>query len=276
MNFQEQIRIHLGLYKSNVLGVVEKVIYNYKGKEHIYSHILPTNKCKLNIIDTYREQFFKSEYSKISYHRYFHHLNSSQALCINFFFPFIIESNFKPILELLALKDLEVSSSVFEYDSDVEVSNSRKTSFDFFIQLQGTKRVYVEVKYTEQEFGRAKSDHSHKEKFIKTYLPLLENNIFIKDECKTESFFLKHYQIMRNLVHINEESIVVFLYPKANRKIDSQAKLVYENVLTTKGKEKLKLLFLEDAVTRILETVAQEKINTYFREFKRKYLEYIK
>jgi len=63
----------------------------YRGK--LYDHILPLAdkkyKNKANIIEYYRDDFYKSELSKIKYHKYFHHLNSSQAMCINFFYPLI-------------------------------------------------------------------------------------------------------------------------------------------------------------------------------------------
>lgn len=277
MSFQEQVKDHLGDYKKKVLEIKKDGVYNYKGREIEYGHILPRKPedfSNLNIIRNYRKQFYDSKYSKIDYHRFFHHLNSSQALCINFFYPFICEGNFKPIQDLLNLPIEKCLKYEFEFVSDIEKSGSKKTNFDFFFETEGSDRIYVEAKYTEQEFGKTKSDPSHKKKYAQTYLPLLEKNTFIKEECKTEDFFLKNYQIMRNLIHIDNKSRVIFFYPKANKKIDNQAVFASEEILNEWGRKRYMILYLEDAIQNILDTVANKKIQAHFKEFESKYLKY--
>ncbi|GAI49533.1 unnamed protein product, partial [marine sediment metagenome] len=75
--------------------------------------------------------------SKISFHKYFHHLNSSQALCINLFFPLIVEEKLDVILELLEIPKNTITNACFEKESDIEIvaGTDRKTNFDFYLQL---------------------------------------------------------------------------------------------------------------------------------------------
>lgn len=274
MTFQNKVKEHLGDYKKTALNILQDGIYKYDGKEIPYKHILPKKQYKQNILEPYRQQFFESTYSNIDYHRYFHHLNSSQALCINFFFPFIEENKFDVILDLLHLRNKTVSKMEFEFVSDIEKSNSRKTNFDFFFEMEGNKRVYVEVKYTEQEFGSAKIDASHFKKFNDTYYPLLERNKFIKDNYKSQEFFLSNYQIMRNLVHINSSSYVVFLFPQANKKVLKQATFAKNKILTEEGAYRFKLLTLEKATSEISKRIDSDKLIKYFKDFDLKYLNY--
>ena len=62
------------------------------------------------------------------------------------------------------------------------------TCIDFSVPLQSGARVNFEIKYTESEFGSAKADQAHLEKFERTYqlstrrtirgILLLRNEVF--------------------------------------------------------------------------------------------------
>ena len=272
MNYQKKVKQHLGTYKKEVLGVDEKGLFKHNGNEYYFDYILPKQLADLNIMKEYREPFLNSDYSKINYHRYFHHLNSSQALCINLFFPLIHEQKLNVILELLELPGKGVRRSEFEKLSPIEQTSGRKTNFDFYLELTDGKQIFFEVKYTEQEFGKAKYDQRHIEKFEKTYLPLLRNNPFIREEFKTVHMFLENYQIMRNLVHFGENNYVIFLYQQGNLNIGKQAKLAHDEMVTEKGKERFKILVLEQMLDHITESLNTGRIMDHFQEFKEKYL----
>lgn len=274
MNFQETIKENLCAYKHEKLKIKEPGIYNYQGDMLEYDHILPTELKHLNVIHHYRNDFYNSDLSKISYHKYFHHLNSSQALCVNLFFPLIVSGETRIISELLELPTKSIKSPCFEFVSDIEVAKkySRKTNFDFFCKLSDKLKVYMEVKYSENEFGKAKMDKAHIDKFYDTYEPLLMQNPFINRKYKQMENFLFKYQIMRNLVHINDDSIVVFIYPKGNKKIDHQANMAFSEILTESGKSKLKLLPIENAIKFILENAISSKLIEHYKEFENKYL----
>ena len=137
MNFQKIVKENLCNYKHHKLQIKKPGIYNYRGDELKYDHILPKDLKHLNVIKHYRSDFFNSDLSKISYHKYFHHLNSSQALCVNLFFPLIVSDETRIISELLELPTKSIKSPCFEFVSDIELTKqySRKTNFDFFCKL---------------------------------------------------------------------------------------------------------------------------------------------
>ena len=102
----------------------------------------------------------------------------------------------------------------------------------------------------------------------------MKNNSFIKPEYKEMSAFLGSYQIMRNLVHLNDNSFVVFMYPEANEMIHQQAHTAYNCMVTDKGKSRFRILTLEMAVDDILRQVELKRLQDHYKEFKAKYFNY--
>jgi len=83
-NFIRRMRKTVADYKENVLGVSEPGVF--RGKP--YRHILPRDKQPLNLWEDIREDaiaYFGAE--RIAWHKDSHNLLSSQALCVNLFFP---------------------------------------------------------------------------------------------------------------------------------------------------------------------------------------------
>ena len=99
-----------------------------------YDHILPKDKYMRNILVDYRESFWASEYSNINLHRFFHHLNSSQALCINLFYPLIAEGLISDVGRYINIS-LTHPVCEFEHESEIEsqYKSTKKTNFDFYI-----------------------------------------------------------------------------------------------------------------------------------------------
>ena len=272
MKFQDHIKQQLGIYREKGLGISEAGIFNYRGKKLPKEHILPLKFNRFNIIENYREEFYSSSKSKINFHKYFHHLNSSQALCVNLFFPLMFENKLNTILEMLNIPQVGTITSCFEKESQVEIGKRRKTNFDFFMQLPNETKIYFEIKYTEEEFGKTKDDNEHKAKFKETYQPLLKNNAFIKREYHEMLSFFNNYQIMRNLCHIDDQSHVVFVYPTENKKVHEQALLAQKELLTDKGINKFHLMPINTIVNAILKNEPSEKIKNHYEEFNEKYL----
>jgi len=271
MSFSEAIYDHLADYKRSVLGICGDVNFRYRGKDVPKSHILPYRKCKSNIIERYRSQFFASEYSRISFHRYFHHLNSSQALCINLFYPLIAENSLQLILRFLKISRASGLRACFEKKSELEIAD-RRTSFDFHISYSGSSEVFFEVKYTERDFGKAKDDEDHRTKFRKVYLPLLEQSAYLNKGCQDRSLFLGHYQILRNLVHLASNAHVVLLFPSANSGVARQASEAFDEFLTDAGRSRCRVIFLEEMVSYLEANSRTASLDDYFGQFRRKYL----
>lgn len=268
MNFRDIACSHLANYKVNRLGVKENGEFHYRGEILKKAHILPHKHLKLNILEEFRDRFFDSEYARIKLHKYFHHLNSSQALCINLFYPLITENKLELATTFLGLTPATNFEACFEKESDVE-SADRRTSFDFHTHYSKTQELFVEVKYTEEGFGKAKFDDAHRAKFKNTYLPLVKQSHFLTDTCRDEDFFLSHYQVLRNLVHISETRQVALLFPAANTVVNKEAEEACNEMLTDAGKSKCKRVFLEELVAFL---GTDGLLKDYYYEFREKYL----
>ena len=271
MSFVENAKRALVTYKIDHLGIKEAGYYKHRGRFIPKKHILPLDCKKQNIIQQYRKAFYDSPKSDIHFHQYFHHLNSSQALCINLFFPLIAETKLNLILDLLKIQEQPVTESCFEKESDMEMGSGRRTNFDFYMKLADGTKIYFETKYTELEFGKATNDDEHNKKYQATYKPLVKSAGYINSAYKDVEKFLESYQIMRNLCHITDHSFVVFVYPAANQKIDKQAQEAKEKILTDKGKNKFKILTLESTVSQLLMNTRGDA-QAHFKEFQRKHL----
>lgn len=271
MKYRDLVLEHLSAYKVDALGIEEDGIFNYRGNEIPKSHILPLADKDRNIIEKFREKYFSSQYSNIKLHRFFHHLNSSQALCINLFFPLIALNRLHLFWSFLGLDGAADLFPLFEKESDIE-KTARKTSFDFFVS-GGDSKVFVEVKYTENGFGKAKNDEEHRRKFENTYLPILkQKSSFLMPQCSQSDFFFSHYQLLRNLVHVSETDYVVLLFPSANTEADREAYFAYTDLLTDAGRDRLKIVYLEEFVPFLEKQTAGTGLEGYFKIFQEKYL----
>ena len=271
MTFSDAIRKHLAKYKIRALGVQEDGIFRYRGKDIPLPHILPLSERELNILDRYRSQFFASEYSRIHFHQYFHHLNSSQAMCINLLYPLIVENALGLIMRFVDIQWSTELRPCFEKESELEIAD-RRTVFDFCISHSREKHVFFEIKYTERGFGKAKNDDEHRQKFKTTYFQLLKQSAYLNERCHNESFFLNHYQMLRNLAHLSPNAYLVLLFPTANSGVAQQASEAYDHFLTDLGRVRLKVIFLEKLVSYLEANCSTASLVGYLGQFREKYL----
>lgn len=267
MKFKDKIYTNLSHYKEQTLNISEMGMYC----NNFYSHILPVDDIKLNILSPYRQSFFESEFSNIKLHKYFHHLNSSQAMCINFFYPLIMEKKLHLILEYIGFnhENINYKSVQFEKESKLDGANKRRpTNFDFYFETESGKHFYFEIKYTEEGFGVALNDTKHREKYEDVYKQNL-SKVIQQEYCDMEIFF-KHYQIIRNLIHIDDNSYVIFLYPGKNIKVSQSAQFAKSNIIKPEFSCNLINITWEDIVSHI---EANPDVNhKYIVEFHDKYL----
>ena len=77
------------------------------------------------------------------------------------------------------------------------------TNFDLYLELNSGAKTYVEFKYTEEEFGRAKDDVQHRQKLDEIYEPALRD--ILNPEYLRKKKFFANYQFFRNLIYIDPE-----------------------------------------------------------------------
>ncbi len=269
MTFTEKIKKHLSHYKVDKFPSLKDGVWKQNKKP--YAHILPEENKFENLLQSYKiilQDYIYKENIKL--HSDFHHLNSSQAMCLNFFFPLFYEHKLDMITEFLGFEHEEINyeSICFEKEGlEYELGSSRPTSFDFYFETFSAKKIYFEIKYTENKFG--KSNDCDVNKFNKYYIKSLEP---INSNFHNACSFFEHYQIFRNLIHIRENSFVVFIYPKNNEGIRKESEKVTKEYL----KPQFHLNFFDIHWENIFDFIAQRhKMGDFKRqlnEFKEKYL----
>jgi hypothetical protein len=177
-------------------------------------------------------------------HHLFHHLNSSQALCFNLFFPLIHkhQDGLNALLSSIGIDD-RCGEAYFEFSPDP----NERTCIDISLHLCSGIRVNFEVKYTESEFGAADSDSIHLQKFYDIYKPRLIGRF--AEPFHDPTHFLRHYQVARNLWCLREEpvDIAVFLFPKGNELLKN-AEEVIRSCAIEPFQSRIRVLYLEDLI----------------------------
>jgi len=268
--FQRRAKRWLSTYKRDDLGVEEDGIWLRNRKR--YPHILPQEKYQLNILPSFRDEFWKWFPSqRIQLHSDFHHLNSSQAVCFNLFFPMLTGDGqgLAALLSAMDIAGLPKAGTSFEY----EPSPDEGTCIDFSLPLQSGARINFEIKYTESEFGSAKADPAHLEKFDRTYQSRLAGRFEESFCCAAR--FLEHYQIARNIWHLNEAAgdIAVFLFPKANTCLTQQEPIIRACALEP-FRSRIRVVYLEDLVLDLSKTLKPDEmvLRQQLEEFRAKYV----
>ena len=84
--YQIGLREHLARYAKRRLGVTEPGVHRGRA----YPHILPYRLRFLNLLESGRAEIqdYLRTHPSVQLHQYFHHLNSSQALALNVFYPY--------------------------------------------------------------------------------------------------------------------------------------------------------------------------------------------
>jgi len=271
-DYREKVISHLAEYKLKTLHVTEDGIWRRNGKK--YCHILPEERRSLNILEPNRDKFwafFEKRRKRIPLHNDFHHLNSSQAMCFNLFFPFIEEGcrHIQVLSSALGLGDDFPKQAEFEFVPDPKEG----TQFDFFLALRSGRRLFFELKYTEREFGSAQQNENRKRKFTDLYQPRLADR-FLPAYCTMEQF-LRHYQVMRNIWHINREShdSAFFIFPRKNIYLMKEAWFIRE--CTSKPFSPCaRVMYLEGFIERLKASITNghPQMRQHFSEFKHKYI----
>lgn len=275
----EEIYSHLKDYKEKTLCISEQGIYVYRKKKLAKSYILPDKDTEKNLLDSgyflEEKKVYEDLKSQNRIHRYFRHLNSSQALALNLFVPVIEENLYS---SLFCIDGIKIQNPEFEHiekkSFEDKFSGFRKTNFDFFVQ-SGNEKFFFEVKYSEKDFGKAASDEIHKQKFQEIYLPELKE-ICTKEGLQEidEKRFLKEYQLWRILCHVRYGG-VYFAVPEFRSDLKSKVESA-RSVIKKEYQDKIHILVIDEFVEKMIskgEAEGNEKISGHYKEFKKKYLE---
>lgn len=213
LTYAQILQRHLASYKTARLGVREAGVFVHNGREVRYAHILPKELRWLNILEPIRSEVreYLDKHPAVKLHKYFHHLNSSQAFAFNLFFPYFEQGAHLPLLRAMNLPG-EIAGWQPEY-----IDNSAEgTNFDVMWHAPDGARTFCEVKLSEQEFGSAKDDRRHRQKLEEIYMPVLAGRC--APELLEPTAFFSKYQLLRNVWLAAKEpsAVAVFLVPRAS------------------------------------------------------------
>ncbi len=281
-SYQDTIKDHLEIYKKSNSVLCNLPDGTFRGKPKKYPHILETHDIIHNLIDGLLIKpaidvtqvgnittLTQNTNNNIHLHQYAHHLNSSQMMCINFFAPFISRNQSATLLKLLGMPNPHCGISEFEFE---HIEGTReKTNFDFFLKTNDGRKVFFEIKYTEQEFSRSTKANkdSKKRRWNEIYSLATANNPHFKG--LVEDDFYRDYQIYRNLFYVaNPSDFVFFIVPKANTALVEQLKDLH---ISSTLKGNTKFLFWEDLnFAAVQEYKSNKSLHDYFVKFGEKYM----
>ena len=212
--YEKTLKAHLDEYRRGRLGGVESGNLLANGVERPYGHILPTKLQWLNILEPFRAEVMQYQTANsLRLHRYFHHLNSTQAFAFNLFIPL-----FQHAAQKLAsiLSTPAVLSLQLEQSADPE----ERTLVDAQWMTDESTCVYCEVKLAETDFEMTDGIGRHPRKLEETYRPVLERYVSASLWDEKGARFYQLYHVFQNLWLAarsgREHDEVRFLLPRAN------------------------------------------------------------
>ena len=269
-SYADKVKAHLSDYRRTQLGVCKVGTWSGNGKQ--YPHILPKKLRFLNLIESYREGLRAYlEDSGIQLDQGFHHLNSSQAACLNLFWPILNYGGPDLALEALGIGPEEVST--WEFEKVIEMGEH--THFDLYLELKSGAKPTSKFKYTEEKFGTAKNDEQHRQKLAEIYAPALRD--FVDPEFLEPKKFFANYQILRNLVYMVPErgDTVIFLFPRGNAKIAAHVcEALKYSIQKSTYRSRIKIRYLADVVSDALARLSKDdhNLHTHLQLYQDKYL----
>jgi hypothetical protein len=264
--YQAAIKKHLGEYARRRLGVFEEGVF--KGGH--YSHILPWRLRFLNFLESYRAelQHYCSSHRSIKLHRFFHHLNSSQAFAFNLFFPYFSSPGY-PAEALSAA--LGIRGRVSDWEFEHIVDEIEGTNIDVMWHSD-TALVFCEVKLSEAEFGTAVDDDRHRKKLSDYYQKRLSP--LVSADLLHENTFFKNYQLLRNIALLAEhaEHQLVILLPRENESLAPSLHKILAGV-NPEVRGRIKVAYIEHCILVLAEDPAlSPELRVYASQLAEKYL----
>ncbi|MBO5124390.1 MAG: hypothetical protein J6C11_04595 [Spirochaetaceae bacterium] len=254
---------HLEGYKKDTLKIEVSGVWT-NNKE--YAHILPVGQEKRNLIDGAFSEALNKNADSIPLHPSFGHLNSSQAMCLNFMVP-LLERGI--LLEYIkkscpdAVRGTRLKKQIFERIVD----ENERTQFDFYCTTDTEETLSFEFKYSEPDFSVMKDDERHQEKFETIYKDrLTKHGISIDKET-----FAADYQLWRNILYAGtHQHTVFFVFPKFREDLKEAVESAKKKC-PAEIQQRIHCICIDDWVEDLLKS-DDTALKAHYEAFKEKYL----
>lgn len=259
---RERLLVHLAKYKKDVLKIDELGLR--RGSE--YAHILPVGQEKRNLIDGDFYNALNATADSISLHPAFGHLNSSQAMCLNFMVPLLERGAFLECIKKAcpgAVRGKILTESEFEK----VVDETERTQFDFYCETDAGETLSFEFKYSEPNFSVMADDERHREKFEEIYKGRLQElGIDIGKET-----FAADYQLWRNILYAGTgRHTVFFVFPRFRPDLQEAVEAARKNC-PAELQKRIHCILIDECVDALLKS-GNSALASHYTEFKKKYL----
>ncbi|MDA1043610.1 MAG: hypothetical protein O3C57_00140 [Verrucomicrobia bacterium] len=273
-SFSENLKAHLGLYKKYRLGVKEDGLSRNGYK---YPYILPEPLQRLNILETYRLEFWQkvdrpdAQKELNSQLPGFHQLDSTQAMCFNLFAPFTHDpASCDVLLKGLGREPQTVKSMLF----DRMIDHAEMHSLDFCIELECSACLLFELKLAENQFDSVLNPTPGQAKRLREiYAPLLKGKvpgIYLQEHA-----FFQYDQILRNiaLLDLARGDHLYILFPRGNESLLQKEHDIHA-ICSMFLKDHVSIVYLEDLVAGLqaLSPAQSLRFQAHFEMFKEKYI----
>lgn len=268
MTYQDRLKEHLTNYKHSVLGISELGKYTHKGKELEYEHILPLRNADSNLFPRVLP-LEQARGLRAQRHKYFCHLNSSQALAYNLFLPFFSGG---PEDSAALLRALGQDGTVASWELEAIPMPEEESNLDALWTSNTGLTTVCEVKLSEGEFGTADNDDRHRRKLAEIYRPVLAR--IVAPELLTEPAFFRSYQVLRNVWHMVRipSSALLFLMPKANEGLWSALPPILGK-LSQDTQARIRLVAIEDVLAALAaDRACPAELRAYAADLASKYV----
>jgi hypothetical protein len=270
MSYQEELKRHLIDYKRRHLDVSQPGVFDYRGRKMEYEHILPfanSSKSLLEEAEPTASAFLTANRDKR--HKYFHHLNSSQAFAFNLFFPYFCGG---PEAASALLRALGRESVFGEWEPEAVPDPNEGSNIDALWTTKDGVRTFCEVKLSETDFGKAVDNAPHRVKLEEIYRHALVAHL---EPGRLEALpFFEAYQFNRNVWHMvrGDHNRLTFLLPRANVALWSQLQRLLSGVLA-RTRERISVVAIEDVLAKLsVDDRCPEKLREYANKLKQKYV----
>jgi hypothetical protein len=266
MSYQDDLKRHLTEYKKVHLGIVEPGVFRHRGRDLLYGHILPVQSTSLNLFEEARG--FRQVYPDIKLHRYFHHLNSSQAFAFNLFFPFF---SGKPEAASALLMALGSAGVLADWKPEWVPDRVERTNIDVCWWTVDGVKTTCEVKLSETDFGKAQDDRRHRDKFL-VYREKLSSHL--APARLERRAFLDAYQFNRNVYHMvcDDRTRLMFLLPQANAVLWDRLAELLKGIITS-TRDRISVVAIEAVIgTLSADEKCPKEMREYATRLKQKYV----
>lgn len=244
----------------------------YRGRTH--SYILKKRYLRLNILPQYRSEIFRCVMKGITLRSNFHHLDSSQAMRINFFYPLAKNNLLSLLLEKVSRSENwgEVSAWGFEKVSDEDLELKRRYSdfgephvLDFYLETTTGCKVAFAVKYCEHGFPGVINWHGMYTPQYDAYRTILKPWLIRGREW---SDFQVNYHMARYMLFLQDpKRYVVLLVPRGNS-VAAEHALEAKTWVSEEMRDHVVVLYWED----LFPMAVSGELKEYYNDFYEKYL----